>query len=156
MYRAESEKRRRGTVHSIACMTTISLSFCPITVDDVDEAIAFYRDALGLTVANDVASDGHRWVTLGSSDPNAPALVLSDPAAGRSPDDGEALHRLVAKGAGPGPYVFFADDLDAVFERAQAAGDEILQEPIDQPWGTRDFALRDPAGNLVRINQARK
>lgn len=75
---------------------------------------------------------------------------------GRSPDDGEALHRLVAKGAGPGPYVFFADDLDAVFERAQAAGAEILQEPIDQPWGTRDFALRDPAGNLVRINQARK
>ncbi|MBN8882948.1 MAG: VOC family protein [Salana multivorans] len=136
-------------------MTTISLLYCPITVDDVDAAIAFYRDALGLELTNDVASDGHRWVTLGSSDPNAPALVLSDPGAGRSPEDGDALHRLVAKGSGPGPYVFFTDDLDAVFERARDAGAEVLQEPMSQPWGTRDVALRDPAGNLVRINQAR-
>lgn len=136
-------------------MTTISLLYCPITVDDVDAAIAFYRDALGLELTNDIASDGHRWVTLGSSDPNAPALVLSDPGAGRSPEDGDELHRLVAKGSGPGPYVFFTDDLDAVFERARDAGAEVLQEPMSQPWGTRDVALRDPAGNLVRINQAR-
>ncbi|MEA5052673.1 MAG: VOC family protein, partial [Propionicimonas sp.] len=85
-------------------MTDISLLYCPITVDDVDAAIGFYRDALGLEVTSDVASDGHRWVTLGSGGPTGPALVLSDPAAGRSPDDGEALHRLVAKGSGPGPY----------------------------------------------------
>lgn len=136
-------------------MTAISLQFCPITVADVDEAIAFYRDALGLTVLSDVASDGHRWVSLGSEGPNAPALVLSDPAAGRSPEDGEALHRLVAKGSGPGPYVFFADDLDTAFERARTAGAEVVQEPMAQPWGTRDCAFRDPAGNLVRINQAR-
>ncbi|MFT4136742.1 VOC family protein [Microbacterium sp.] len=136
-------------------MTGIALSFCPITVDDVDAAIDFYRDALGLELLNDVASDGHRWVTLGSAGSAGPALVLSDPAAGRSPDDGEVLHRLVAKGSGPGPYVFFADDLAAVFERAQAAGAEVLQEPMDQPWGTRDCAFRDPAGNHVRINQAR-
>jgi predicted enzyme related to lactoylglutathione lyase len=136
-------------------MTGISLYYCPITVDDVDAAIGFYRDALGLEVTNDVASDGHRWVTLGSADPSAPALVLSDPAAGRSPEDGDTLHRLVAKGSGPGPYVFFANDLDATFERAQAAGAEVLQEPMAQPWGTRDCAFRDPAGNHVRINQAR-
>lgn len=129
--------------------------YCPITVDDVDAAIGFYRDALGLEVTNDVASDGHRWVTLGTADASGPALVLSDPAAGRSPEDGEALHRLVAKGSGPGPYVFFAGDLDAVFERASASGVEVLQEPMDQPWGVRDCALRDPAGNHIRINQAR-
>lgn len=134
---------------------TLSLQFCPITVADVDEAIGFYRDALGLTVLSDVASDGHRWVALGSAGPNAPALVLSDPAAGRSPEDGEALHRLVAKGSGPGPYVFFADDLDAAFERARTAGAEVVQDPMAQPWGTRDCAFRDPAGNLVRINQSR-
>lgn len=133
---------------------TLSLQFCPITVADVDEAIGFYRDALGLTVLSDVASDGHRWVALGPAGPNASALVLSDPAAGRSPEDGEALHRLVAKGSGPGPYVFFADDLDAAFERARSAGAEVVQEPMAQPWGTRDCAFRDPAGNLVRINQA--
>lgn len=135
---------------------TISIMYCPITVDDVDASIAFYRDALGLTLLNDVASDGHRWVTLGAGDWSGPALVLSDPAAGRSPEDGDALHRLVAKGSGPGPYVFFADDLDAAFERARAAGAEVLQEPIAQPWGTRDCAFRDPAGNHVRINQARQ
>jgi len=135
---------------------TISIMYCPITVDDVDASIAFYRDALGLTLLNDVASDGHRWVTLGAGDWSGPALVLSDPAAGRSPEDGDALHRLVAKGSGPGPYVFFADDLDAAFERARAAGAEVLQEPIAQPWGTRDCAFRDPAGNHVRINQTRQ
>ncbi|MFT3715754.1 MAG: VOC family protein [Gordonia sp. (in: high G+C Gram-positive bacteria)] len=137
-------------------MTSISLTFCPITVDDVDAAITFYRDALGLTVSNDVSSDGHRWVTLGSSDPNAPALVVSDPGAGRSPDDAAALHALVAKGSGPGPYVFFTDDLDALFEQASAAGAEVLQEPMDQPWGTRDCAFRDPAGTMIRVNQARR
>lgn len=139
----------------MADMTDISLAFCPITVGDVDEAIAFYRDALGLDVLNDVPAGEHRWVTLGSEGVTGPALVLSDPAAGRSPEDGDALHRLVAKGSGPGPYVFFAKDLDAVFERARQAGAEIVQEPTAQPWGVRDCALRDPAGNLVRINQAR-
>ena len=82
--------------------------------------------------------------------------MLSDPGAGRSPDDGEALRRLVAKGSGPGPYVFFADDLDTAFERGRASGAEVLQEPMDQPWGTRDCAFRDPAGNHIRINQARQ
>ena len=140
-------------IRTVVCMT-ISLQYSPITVDDVDSAIAFYRDVLGLEVRNDVANDGHRWVTLGFEGARHPEIVLSDPGAGRSPDDGDALHRLVAKGSGPGPYVFTADDLDAAFERAVAAGAEVLQEPKQQPWGPRDFALRDSAGNLVRVNQA--
>ena len=135
-------------------MTNIDLTYIPITVDDVDAAIGFYRDGLGLSPLNDVASDGHRWVTLGFSDSSSAGLVLSDPGAGRSPEDGEALHRLVAKGSGPGPYVFSTSDLDAAFERLRAFGAEVLQEPKDQPWGPRDAAFRDPAGNLVRINQA--
>lgn len=135
-------------------MISISLQYSPITVDDVDAAIAFYRDALGLEARNDVANDGHRWVTLGFPGHAHPEIVLSDPGAGRSPDDGDALHRLVAKGSGPGPYVFTTDDLDAAFERAAAAGAEVLQEPMAQPWGPRDCAFRDPAGNLIRVNQA--
>ena len=134
-------------------MSTISLSYCPITVDDVDAAIAFYRDALGLKLVNDVASDGHRWVSFGFADQPGLALVVSDPGAGRSPDDGEALHRLLAKGSGPGPFVFSTDDLDATFERISATGAEVLQEPKQESWGPRDCAFRDPAGNHVRINQ---
>jgi catechol 2,3-dioxygenase-like lactoylglutathione lyase family enzyme len=135
-------------------MTDIALAYSPITVDDVDAAIAFYRDALGLELVNDVASDGHRWVSLGFPGQPGLTLVLSDPGAGRSPEDGEALHRLVAKGSGPGPLVFTTTDLDATFERVRAAGAEVLQEPIVQPWGPRDCAFRDPAGNHIRINQA--
>jgi len=137
----------------LCAMTAISLQYCPITVDDVDAAIAFYRDALGLDLLNDVSSDGHRWVTLGAGT-TGPGVVLSDPGGGRSPDDAEALHRLVAKGTGPGPYVFVTTDIDAAFERVQSTGAEVLQEPIRQPWGTRDCAFRDPAGNHIRINQA--
>jgi catechol 2,3-dioxygenase-like lactoylglutathione lyase family enzyme len=136
-------------------MTDIALAYSPITVDDVDAAIAFYRDALGLDLVNDVASDGHRWVSLGFPGQPGLTLVLSDPGAGRSPDDGDALHRLIAKGSGPGPLVFTTGDLDATFERIRATGAEVLQEPIDQPWGPRDCAFRDPAGNHIRINQAR-
>ncbi|WP_439591947.1 VOC family protein [Microbacterium sp.] len=135
-------------------MSNISLAFCPITVDDVDAAIPFYRDGLGLAIVNDVAYDGHRWVSFGLPGQTGAALVISDPGAGRSPEDGEALTRLVVKGVGPGPYVFSTDDLDATFERLRASGAEVLQEPIEQDWGPRDAAFRDPAGNHVRINQA--
>lgn len=135
-------------------MSHISLSFCPITVDDVDAAIPFYRDGLGLEIVNDVAYDGHRWVSFGLPAQPGLALVISDPEAGRSRDDGETLTRLVVKGSAPGPYVFSTDDLDATFERLRASGAEVLQEPIAQDWGPRDAAFRDPAGNHVRINQA--
>jgi catechol 2,3-dioxygenase-like lactoylglutathione lyase family enzyme len=135
-------------------MTNIALRFCPITVDDVDAALAFYRDALGLEPRGDFGNDGFRWVTLGF--PGQPGLevVLSEPGAGRSPDDADSLNRLLAKGSLPGPLVFTTDDLDATFERVRASGAEVLQEPIDQAWGPRDCAFRDPAGNHIRINQA--
>jgi catechol 2,3-dioxygenase-like lactoylglutathione lyase family enzyme len=134
---------------------TISLQYCHITVNDVDESLAFYRDALGLEVRNDVASDGFRWVTLGSAAQPDLELVLSEPHAGRSQADGDALQELLTKGVLP-MSVFRTDDLDAAFERVRASGAEVLQEPIDQPWGPRDCAFRDPSGTTVRISQAPK
>lgn len=137
---------------SVWGMTDIRFGYFPLTVDDVDAALGFYRDALGLTVLNDVSGNGWRWLSMGTPDQPGVVLVLSAPGAGRSPDDAEALARLVAKGAGPGPVVFATSDLDDTFERIRATGAEVLQEPMDQPWGPRDCAFRDPAGNLVRIN----
>ncbi|OFI37118.1 lyase [Arthrobacter sp. SW1] len=131
----------------------ISLQYAQITVNNLDESLAFYRDALGLEVRNDVGSDGQRWVTLGSASQPDLELVLSEPHAGRSQDDGDALQVLLTKGVLP-VIVFRTDDVDATFETLRAAGAEVLQEPIDQPWGPRDCAFRDPSGNHVRFNQA--
>lgn len=132
---------------------TIALQYCNITVNDVDESIAFYRDALGLEVQNDVASGDHRWVTLGSAAQPGLGIVLSVPHAGRSQADGDALQELLVKGVLP-MLVFRSDDVDATFEAVRASGAEVLQEPIDQPWGPRDCAFRDPSGNTVRVSQA--
>ena len=131
---------------------TISLQYCNITVNDVDEAIAFYGDALGLQVRSDVPSGRFRWVTLGSDAQPGLEIVLSEPHAGRSPADGDALQELLTKGQLPS-IVFLTDDVDAAFERLRAHGAEVLQEPLDQPWGPRDCAFRDPSGNTVRIAQ---
>jgi uncharacterized glyoxalase superfamily protein PhnB len=132
---------------------TISLQFCNITVNDVDESVAFYRDALGLEVLGSVESGGFRWVTLGDSAKPGTQIVLSEPHAGRSHADGDALQELLTKGVLP-VIVFASDDVDAAFEKAQATGAEVLQELIDQGWGPRDCAFRDPSGNTVRISQA--
>ena len=132
---------------------TIALQYTNITVNDVDEAIAFYGDALGLKVVNDVASGEYRWVTLGSDAQPGLGIVLSEPHAGRSQADGDAMQELLAKGVLP-MLVFSSDDIDATFETVRASGAEVLQEPIDQPWGPRDCAFRDPSGNTVRISQA--
>ena len=132
---------------------TIALQYTNITVNDVDEAIAFYGDALGLKVVNDVASGEYRWVTLGSDAQPGLGIVLSEPHAGRSQVDGDAMQELLAKGVLP-MLVFSSDDIDATFETVRASGAEVLQEPIDQPWGPRDCAFRDPSGNTVRISQA--
>ncbi|MGV2951099.1 VOC family protein [Glutamicibacter sp. AGC46] len=134
-------------------MASISINHVPLTVLDVDEALAFYRDALGFTVLSDVANGGFRWVSLGGSDGAGTSLVLSAPGAGRSAADAQALAELVAKGA-IGPLVLSTNDLDKVFETLSASGAEVLQEPMDQPWGPRDCTFRDPSGNMVRINQA--
>jgi uncharacterized glyoxalase superfamily protein PhnB len=132
---------------------TISLQFCNITVNDVDESVAFYRDALGLEVLGNVESGGFRWVTLGDSAKPGTQIVLSEPHAGRSHADGDVLQELLTKGVLP-VIVFASDDVDAAFEKAQATGAEVLQELIDQGWGPRDCAFRDPSGNTVRISQA--
>ena len=116
---------------------------------DPDESLTFYRDTLGLDVRNDVAREAYRWITLGAG--NAEIVVTNYVNGG--PGDGDALAALLAKGALNGVH-FQSDDLDATFERLRGAGTEIVQEPADQPWGVRDGAVRDPAGNLVRIEAA--
>ncbi|NUU23474.1 MAG: VOC family protein [Streptomycetaceae bacterium] len=133
---------------------SIALHYCHITVNDVDEALGFYRDALGLEVRNDVPSGEFRWVTLGSASQPGLEIVLSEPHAGRSRADGDALQELLVKGVLP-MTVFSTDDVDALFERVRASGAEVLQEPIDQAWGPRDCAFRDPSGNMVRIQAAK-
>jgi len=132
---------------------SIALHYCNVTVNDVDESLPFYRDALGLEVRNDVTSGDYRWVTLGSDAQPGGQIVLSVPHAGRSQADGDALQELLTKGVLP-LLVFTTDDVDATFERMRASGAEVLQEPIDQGWGPRDCAFRDPSGNQVRIAQA--
>ncbi|KQQ06146.1 MULTISPECIES: VOC family protein [unclassified Rathayibacter] len=132
---------------------SIELQYVNITVTDVDESIAFYGDALGLDVVMDVANGGFRWVTLGSDAQPGMGLVLSVPHAGRSQADGDTLQELLTKGVLP-MLVFRASDLDATFESLRASGAEVLQEPIEQSWGPRDCAFRDPSGNMVRISQA--
>ncbi|MGO2051979.1 VOC family protein [Glutamicibacter sp. 287] len=133
-------------------MTNISVQYVPVTVLDVDEALVFYRDALGLAVASDVAHGGFRWVSLAVSGQPGLNLVLSAPGAGRSAEDAAALGELIAKGA-LGGLVLSVPDVDSLFESLSASGAEVLQEPVDQPWGPRDCAFRDPSGNMVRINQ---
>jgi catechol 2,3-dioxygenase-like lactoylglutathione lyase family enzyme len=132
---------------------TVSLSAVHILVDDPDAALGFYRDTLGLTVRKEVAHDGFRWITLVTDSQPEIVIVLSQPHAGRSREDGDALAALLAKGELRTVH-FRSDDLDAAFEKVAAApGAEVLQEPVSQPWGARDAAVRDPAGNLVRIEQ---
>ena len=132
---------------------TISLSNCFVTVHDPDIALAFYRDALGLELQNDVAADGFRWLTLRSPAQSGTEIVLVQPHAGKSQEDGDALAALLVKGSLPG-LNFAADDLDTIFEKVRASGAEVLQEPMDQFWGARDCAFRDPSGNMIRIKQA--
>lgn len=131
---------------------TVTLSTCFVQVTDPDRALAFYRDVLGLQVRNDVAKDDFRWITLGAGAQPGVSVVLTNYLSG-SPADQDAIAALVAKGALNGVH-FHAEDLDATFKAVSEAGAEIVQEPAEQFWGTRDFAVRDPSGNLVRIDQA--
>jgi catechol 2,3-dioxygenase-like lactoylglutathione lyase family enzyme len=134
----------------------ITLSQCFIAVDDHDKALAFYRDALGLEVRNDVGFEGMRWVTLGAPSQPDVDIVLEPPLAdpNASSADRDAMAELLAKGLLRG-VIFRTADVDATFERVRAAGGEVLQEPVDQPYGVRDCAFRDPSGNMVRFTQPR-
>ncbi|HEX6153456.1 MAG TPA: VOC family protein [Solirubrobacterales bacterium] len=129
----------------------LSLSQCFVIVHDPDRALAFYRDTLGLELRNDVAKGDFRWITVGAASQPGVSIVLTNYLNG-SPADQDAVAGLVAKGALNGVH-FHSDDLDADFEKVREAGAEIVEEPSEQPWGTRDFAVRDPSGNLVRIDQ---
>jgi uncharacterized glyoxalase superfamily protein PhnB len=129
----------------------LTLSTCFLQVHDPDTALAFYRDTLGLEVRNDVANEGFRWITVGSAAQPGVSIVLTNYLNG-SPDDNDMIAALIAKGALNGLH-FRADDLDAAFQKIRAAGAEIVQEPTEQFWGIRDFAVRDPSGNQVRIEQ---
>jgi catechol 2,3-dioxygenase-like lactoylglutathione lyase family enzyme len=129
----------------------LTLSTCFVIVHDPDLALAFYRDVLGLELRNDVARGDFRWITVGAAAQPDVSIVLTNYLQG-SPADVDALVGLIAKGALNGVH-FRTEDLAATFEKVRASGAEIVQEPTEQPWGTRDCALRDPSGNLIRIDQ---
>ena len=129
----------------------LSLSTSFVQVHDPDLALAFYRDVLGLELRNDVANDDFRWITVGSPAQPGVSIVLTNYVHG-SPADRDVIAALLAKGALNGVN-FRTDDLNATFEKVRASGADVVQEPADQFWGTRDFAVRDPSGNLVRIDQ---
>jgi catechol 2,3-dioxygenase-like lactoylglutathione lyase family enzyme len=131
---------------------TLTLSTCFVLVHDPEQALAFYRDTLGLELRNDVAREDFRWITVGAAAQPGVAIVLTNYICG-SPADGDAIAALVAKGAMNGVH-FHTDNLNAAFAKARDWGAEIVQEPTDQPWGARDCAVRDPSGNMVRIDQA--
>jgi predicted enzyme related to lactoylglutathione lyase len=133
----------------------LSLKYTFLEVSDHEAALAFYRDALGLEVVQDVSMEDQRWLTV--SPPAQPGLgiVLTTAGVGRPPEDARTIQELLAKGSLAG-LVMEVDDVDATFERIRATGAEVLQEPMDMPYGTRDCAFRDPSGNQVRINQRKK
>ena len=133
---------------------TIHASFLPHT--DPDASLAFYRDALGFEVRNDVGYAGMRWITIGPPDQPGTSIVLTPPGAdpGITEDERRTIAEMMAKGTYAAILLATAD-LDGVFERLNANGAEIVQEPADQPYGVRDCAVRDPAGNLIRIQERR-
>ncbi|CAL9441572.1 VOC family protein [Streptomyces cellulosae] len=131
--------------------TDVRLAQCFVAVDDHDKALAFYCDVLGFEVRNDVGYEGMRWVTVASPEQDV-EIVLEPPAASPdvSPADKQAMAELLAKGL-LRAVNFTTTDCDALFERVRAAGADVIQEPVDQPYGMRDCAFRDPAGNMVRF-----
>ena len=124
--------------------------------DDPDAAVAFYRDALGFEVRDDVEYGGMHWITVGPTDQPGTSIVLYPPAAtpGVTDDERRTIAEMMAKGTFASINLATAD-LDGTFERLQASDAEVVQEPTDQPYGVRDCAFRDPAGNLIRIQELR-
>src|SRR5215831_8526946 len=124
----------------------ITLARCFVQVHDPELALAFYRDVLGLELRQDVAREGFRWITVGAGSQPGVEIVLTNYLNG-SQADLDTIAALIAKGALNGVH-FHTNDLDAAFKKVLDSGADIVQEPTDQPWGTRDCALRDPSGNL--------
>jgi catechol 2,3-dioxygenase-like lactoylglutathione lyase family enzyme len=124
--------------------------------DDPDASLAFYRDALGFEVRSDVGNGKMRWITVGPADQPGTSILLAPPAAdpGITEDERRTITEMMAKGT-YGIIVLSTTDLDDTFERLQAGDAEVVQEPTEQPYGVRDCAFRDPAGNMVRIQELR-
>jgi catechol 2,3-dioxygenase-like lactoylglutathione lyase family enzyme len=133
---------------------TIQSTFLPH--EDPDASLAFYRDTLGFEVRNDVGYNGMRWITVGPTDQPDTSIVLEPPATdpGLTDEERRTILEMMAKGS----YVriiLATADLDSAFARLESSGAEVVQEPTEQPYGVRDCAFRDPAGNLIRINELR-
>jgi uncharacterized glyoxalase superfamily protein PhnB len=142
-------------IHGVIAMdVAIHASFLPH--NDPDASLAFYRDTLGFEVRNDVGYGGMRWITVGPADQPGTSIVLYPPAAspGITDDERRTIAEMMAKGT-YAMILLATKDLDGVFERVQASGAEVAQEPTEQPYGVRDCAVRDPAGNLIRIQEIR-
>jgi catechol 2,3-dioxygenase-like lactoylglutathione lyase family enzyme len=131
---------------------TIHWTFLPH--DNPDASLAFYRDVLGFEVRDDVRHDGRRWITVGPADQPGTSIVLEPPATGLGITDDE--RRTIVEMMAKGTYAritLATADLDGTFARLRAGGADIVQDPTEQPYGIRDCAFRDPAGNLIRINE---
>ena len=134
---------------------TIQASFLPH--DDPDASLAFYRDTLGFEVRNDVGHRGMRWITVGPADQPDTSIVLEPPAApgcGVTDDERRTIVEMMAKGS-YAALILATADLAGTFARLQAGDADVVQEPTEQPYGVRDCAVRDPAGNLIRIQERR-
>jgi len=133
---------------------TIHASFLPL--DDPDASLTFYRDTLGFEVRNDVGKGAMRWITVGPTDQPGVNIVLYPPSAtpGLTDDERQAIAEMMAKGT-YASLLLATKDLDGTFERVQTGDTEVVQEPTEQPYGVRDCAFRDPAGNMVRIQELR-
>lgn len=134
----------------------ISINATFLVHNDPEASLAFYRDALGFEVRNDVGYGGMRWITVGPSDQPDMSIVLAPPGADPAVTDDErrTIREMMAKGS-YGHIILATSDLDGAFARIVASGAEVAHEPTEQPYGVRDCAFRDPAGNLVRINEVR-
>jgi catechol 2,3-dioxygenase-like lactoylglutathione lyase family enzyme len=132
---------------------TIHTTFLPH--DDPDASLAFYRDSLGFEVRSDVGNGKMRWITVGPAGQPGTSILLAPPAADPGiTDERRTIAEMMAKGT-YGWILLATTDLDGVFARLQASDAEVVQEPIEQPYGVRDCAFRDPAGNLIRIQERR-
>ena len=133
---------------------TIHSSFLP--QDDPDAAVAFYRDAIGFEVRNDVSYNGLHWITAGPVGQPDTSIVLYPATAtpGLTPQERRTIAEMMAKGT-YATLLLATRDLDGAFTRLQGGDTEVVQEPTEQPYGVRDFAVRDPAGNLIRIQEVR-
>jgi predicted enzyme related to lactoylglutathione lyase len=133
---------------------TIHGTFLPHT--DPEASLTFYRDVLGFEVRNDVGYGGLRWITVGPADQPGMSIVLHPPAVdpGITEDERRTIVEMMAKGS-YATIILATTDLDGAFAKVEAGGAEIVQEPTEQPYGIRDCALHDPAGNLIRISEVR-